>query len=69
MPEVLSTAITRIEYDALAFTLDVTFVTGNTYTYVDVLREVYARFVAASSKGEFFSEHIRDQYDFVGPRK
>jgi YD repeat-containing protein len=65
MPTVTSTAITRIDYDALSRRLAVTFVTGKTYAYFGVPRGVYDDFLRASSMGAFFNEQIRDRYDFA----
>jgi hypothetical protein len=63
MPRVAaSTAIARIEYDDLSHLLQVTFTTGRTYTYDGVPRDVYASFVNAPSKGQFFNAYIRDRY-------
>lgn len=64
MPVVDSSAIDRVDYDAAARVLEVRFVTGRRYRYEDVPRAVYARFVAARSKGQFFNAEIRDRYAF-----
>jgi hypothetical protein len=64
-PAANSTAIERIEYDALARQLRVTFPGGNTYKYYDVPRGVYQSFLEAPSKGVFFNGYIRDRYDFA----
>jgi len=69
MPDVTSTAIVRIDYNAPARELEVTFITGKTYTYFGVPGDVYGRFVTANSKGQFFNEYIRDQYNFEGPQQ
>jgi hypothetical protein len=68
MPDVTSTAITHIDYDAPARELAITFITGKRYTYFDVPESVYGRFVTANSKGQFFNEYIRDRYEFDGPQ-
>ena len=65
MPAVSSTAIQRIDYDAAARQLWVTFTGGNTYKYYDVPRAVYESFMRAESKGVFFNGYIRDRYDFA----
>ena len=62
MPLVSSTAITRIEYNEFTRELLVTFTSGNTYTYYGVPRDVYERFLHASSKGQFFNDYIKDRY-------
>jgi hypothetical protein len=65
MPNVSSTAIQRIDYDAVSRHLWITFVAGNVYKYYDVPRGIYECFVRASSKGVFFNENIKDRYDFA----
>lgn len=65
MPYVASTAILRIEYDELSQELVVIFTSGRLYTYYDVPRDVYQRFVNAPSKGQFFNAHIKDRYRFT----
>jgi hypothetical protein len=35
---------------------------GNTYTYYGVPKDVYERFLHASSKGQFFNDYIKDRY-------
>lgn len=63
MPYVNSSAISRIEYDAASATLSITFrESGKTYDYYGVPAHVYAAFLAAPSKGQFFNDNIREQY-------
>ena len=59
-----STAIADIKYDPRRERLNVTFLTGRIYEYVDVPPEVVASFQSAFSKGAFFNSYIRDRYDF-----
>jgi hypothetical protein len=60
---VSSSAITRIEYDPKTLVLSIWFTSGGgPYYYYGVPEDVYRRFLAASSKGQFFAEHIRDRY-------
>jgi hypothetical protein len=63
MPAVASSAILRIEYNEFTRELNVTFMSGNTYTYYGVPKDVYERFLHASSKGQFFNDYIKDRYD------
>jgi lysyl-tRNA synthetase class 2 len=65
MPFVESSAIARVDYDDAAQMLRVRFMSGRRYRYADVPREVYERFVAAPSKGQFFNAEIRDRYDYT----
>ena len=57
-----SSVIRAADYDPDALTLDVTFTTGRTYTYFDVPEWKYDRLITASSAGEYFNTHIRDQH-------
>ena len=62
MPYVSSSAITRIEYNEITRELHITFTSGKTYAYHGVPRDLYERFLRASSKGQFFNDYIKDQY-------
>ena len=68
MPTVESTAIQRVEYDEFLRQLVITFTGGNTYTYYDVPRAVYAGLLRASSKGAYFNHAIRGAYNFLPVR-
>ena len=57
-----STVIRSEDYDPEARTLDVTFRTGRFYTYLDVPEWKYDGLIMASSAGEYFNTHIRDQH-------
>jgi hypothetical protein len=65
MPHTASSAIARIDYNAAARELHVTFTSGRRYSYNGVPAEVYFQFCRAVSKGEFFNSMIRDRYAFV----
>jgi hypothetical protein len=60
-----STVIRSFEYQPSTSALDVTFVSGRRYRYVDVPEEVARAFSEAFSKGRFFNTRIRDAYAFV----
>ncbi|WP_299957079.1 KTSC domain-containing protein [uncultured Roseobacter sp.] len=60
MPTVMSSAITRIEWDS--GTLSIWFRESGRFDYYGVPEAVYRAFLAASSKGAFFNDHIRDRY-------
>jgi len=65
MPEIESTAISRIAYRPKSATLLVWFRdSGECYRYFDVPAVIYRAFVAAASKGRFFNLHIKDRYDY-----
>ena len=61
MPDVVSSAVSRIEF--ASGTMDVWFVgSGGPYTYYGVPEQVYRAFLSAPSKGRFFNDHIKDRY-------
>lgn len=67
MPYVSSSAINRIEYEPASADLQIWFnESGGPYTYIGVPESVYRAFLAASSKGTFFNEYIRDRYSARG---
>ena len=59
-----SSVIEDYDYDADARELEITFVTGRVYVYSRVPEDVFEGFLAASSKGEFFNAHIRNDYPY-----
>ena len=63
MPTVSSSAMHRVEYDELTRQLDIWFNETGLYSYYNVPASIYAGLLAASSKGRYFNEHIRDRYD------
>jgi KTSC domain len=57
-----SSAIRAVDYNPRTLDLRVMFTTGLTYTYVGVPAWKYANLIAASSIGQYFNNHIRDQH-------
>ena len=45
--------------------LEIEFVSGKRYRYLDVPQELDVQMRSAFSKGEFFNSHIKDHYVFV----
>jgi hypothetical protein len=43
----------------------VTFISGSRYTYFKVPQDVYEDWLTAPSIGEYFGEHIRDNYEYT----
>lgn len=68
VPQVASSVISRIDYNAPARELHVTFTSGRTYIYSGVPGEVYFQFCRAASKGDFFNTLIRNRYAFTERR-
>jgi len=68
MPQTGSSVIARIDYNAPARELHVTFTSGRRYSYSGVPAEVYYQFCRAASQGAFFNALIRDRYEFTEDR-
>jgi KTSC domain len=62
---VVSSMMAGVEYDEETCELDILFSSGKTYRYFDVPEEVYARLLAAESKGQFFNEEIKEAYRYA----
>jgi len=48
--------------------MEIVFVTGRRYLYLEVPEKTYEAMRASFSKGEFFNAHIRDHFEFVRER-
>jgi len=59
-----SSNIASIGYDPDSQTLEVEFVKGGIYQYFQVPSTVYEEFMAASSKGSFHSNSIKNRYPY-----
>jgi hypothetical protein len=57
-----SSAIRTVAYDERTLNLQITFTSGNIYTYYSVPAWKYAELVNATSAGQYFNDHIRDQH-------
>lgn len=57
-----SSVFTSAAYDAAARTLYLRFRSGEIYRYSDFPPEEFQEFLAADSKGQYFSFHIRDRF-------
>jgi KTSC domain len=58
-----SSSIRSAGYDGKRQRLEVEFVHGDVYAYLEVPRRTYEALLRAPSKGAFFNEHIRDAFD------
>ena len=63
-PNVRSSMMIRVEYDEDNNELDITFVGGKTYRYLQVTPDIYIGLLDAESKGEFFNAHIKDRFEY-----
>jgi len=61
---VVSSTIRSIGYDRRTAVLEIEFADGDLYKYFMVPRLTYQAFLEAPSKGRFFSESVRDRYQF-----
>jgi hypothetical protein len=59
---VQSSIMRSVRYDHDARALEITFISGQTYRYLNVPLEVYVDFIDAESKGEFFNDNIKDTF-------
>lgn len=64
MPTLQSSAMTHARYRAERHELDITFISGETYTYLAVPMGVYVDLVEAESAGGYYNDNIRDHYSF-----
>jgi hypothetical protein len=62
--EKASSVIKQIEYNWPLKEMRVTFQSGKVYTYVEVGINLYEEFVIADSKGSYFNEYVKGNYDF-----
>lgn len=59
-----SDVIHAVGYDEEIRVLEIIFNNGRIYQYRDVPREVFEGLMAAESKGNYFQENVRDEFDF-----
>ena len=62
---VSSSMIASVGYAARKRILEIEFVSGRVYQYLDVERETYEALLKAPSLGTFFNEYVKDEYAFV----
>lgn len=60
-----SSSIARFCYKEREQVLIVEFKHGGVYNYYDVPQRVFEQIILAPSKGRFFLEHIREEYDYT----
>jgi hypothetical protein len=60
-----SSVIRSYDYDPADRRLDIEFVSGRRYSYLDVPESLFDAMCRATSKGGFFNRRIRDHYHFV----
>lgn len=60
-----SSNISSIGYDENSGTLEIEFHSGAVYQYFDVNINVYKAIMEASSKGQYFAQHIKGYFRYV----
>ena len=63
--QVSSSMIASIGYDPRKRILEIKFVHGRIYQYLDVDLSTFKELEGAPSKGTFFNTHIKDEYACV----
>jgi lysyl-tRNA synthetase class 2 len=59
-----SSAIRDIRYNAEREQMQVTFVSGRVYVYLNVPESVHIAFTTSGSKGTFFNRFVRDRFRY-----
>jgi len=59
-----SSVISSYHYDAEHKVLKIIFVSGMVYLYKKVPADVFDEFKSAFSKGIYFNQHIKNNYEF-----
>jgi hypothetical protein len=59
-----SSVILHTRYNIKTATLKITFVSGLVYEYKNVPEEKYNAMMTSGSKGIYFNQHIKGQYEF-----
>jgi len=65
MMDVTSEAMDAVSYDDAMEVLTIDFGNGNVYDYLGVPVDVYEQFLKADSKGGFFAETIKENYESI----
>lgn len=60
-----STTIRSVGYNRANQVLELEFQSGAVYHYFDVPPSIHERLLKASSKGRYFNDEIRDDYDCI----
>ncbi len=58
-----SSNIKSVGHDQLAHTLEIEFINGKVWQYFNFPAEKFVEFMNAESKGKYFDQEIRNQYD------
>jgi hypothetical protein len=59
-----STVISAFHYDSKRRVLQIIFISGSVYEYINVPEAVYTAMQGSFSKGIYFNKHIKDHFSF-----
>jgi len=62
--QVSSSNIQSIGYDPQSAVLEVEFISGDIYQYLNIPEHLYEQFMNASSHGQFLNNHIKYSYRY-----
>lgn len=62
MQRVNSSAIEAVGYDPESLRMKIRFTGGNVYDFCRVPENIYRGLMAASSKGTYYNDHIKERY-------
>jgi hypothetical protein len=65
---VVSTNVASVGYSRRLHALEIEFVRGAVYRFLDVPQKLYRQLLASDSKGHFIAENLRGKYDFIRVR-
>lgn len=57
-----SEMIESIGYDTISETLELAFIEGQIYQYIEVPENVFMKLMYAESKSEFFNSYVKERY-------
>jgi hypothetical protein len=63
--EVSSTNLKSVGYDLVMKILEVEFLNGSIYQYLDVSDIIYSELMNAESHGKYFNKNIKTEYEFA----
>jgi len=62
--QVDSTFITEVAYDSGLYMLSLRLKGGKVYNFKDVTKDIYKDFLKSTSKGRFFNNMVKDNYEW-----
>lgn len=62
--QVKSSNIASIGYDQSLFILEIEFLNGEIYQYINVPDNIFQGIMSASSHGTYLNQYIKDRYNF-----